>query len=156
MLKELELEPLQTRRAQARATMMYWVVHNLIDIPSTPLQPTGSKTRGHTIRYLQPPCSPRAYQDSFFPAGISLWNKLPTHNEDADTLDIFKSRIGKFQPWAAMIVFILFLKKNLNSPQHDFNLLTMCEYVHHRTQHIIGRRRRRRRRRHPGIRNHAS
>jgi hypothetical protein len=77
MLKQLDLGTLQSRQQAARATMMYRVVNDLVDIPSSQLQPTVSNTRGHTSRYLQPFCDTKSYQDFFFPTGIVIWNSLP-------------------------------------------------------------------------------
>ena len=96
MLKQLQLESLQARRQKARVTMMFRVVNNLIDISSAPLQPTGATTRGHTQRFLQPFCHIKSYQDSFFPATIVLWNSLPQHIVEADSIEAFKARIGEW------------------------------------------------------------
>ncbi|XP_078328770.1 uncharacterized protein LOC144623813 [Crassostrea virginica] len=71
------LDSLQTRRLQARATMMYHVVNNLIELLTTPMQPAHNITRGHSMRFIQPSCNIRCYQDSFYPAGISIWDALP-------------------------------------------------------------------------------
>jgi hypothetical protein len=43
----------------------------------TYLIPSRSGTRGHNIRYLQPSTRVLAYQYSFFPSTIRLWNNLP-------------------------------------------------------------------------------
>ena len=86
MLQQLHLDSLQTRRLRARATMMYRVVNRLIAIPSAPLQPAQNITRGHTKRFIQQACTIRCYQDSFYPARISIWNALPQQLVDADSL----------------------------------------------------------------------
>jgi hypothetical protein len=95
MLKQLDLDTLQSRRQAARATMMYRVVNDLIDIPSSQSQPTISNIRGYTSRYLQPFCHTKSYQDSFFPAGIVIWNSLPASKVTADSLEVFKARISQ-------------------------------------------------------------
>jgi hypothetical protein len=94
MLKQLNLDTLQSRQA-ARATMMYTVVNDITDIPSTQLHPTLTNTRGHTSKYLQPSCHSKCYQDSFFPAGIVIWNSLPASKVTADSLQAFKVRISQ-------------------------------------------------------------
>ena len=96
MLQQLQLDSLQTRRLRARATMMYRVVNHLIAIPSAPLQPAQNITRGHTKRFIQPACNIRCYQDSFYPAGISIWNALPQQLVDADSLEAFKTGISTY------------------------------------------------------------
>ena len=96
MLQQLHLDSLQTRRLRARATMMYRVVNHLIALPSAPLQPARNITRGHTKRFIQPACNIRCYQDSFYPAGISIWNALPQQLVDADSLQAFKTGISTY------------------------------------------------------------
>jgi len=94
MLQQLHLESLQSRRLKARCTTMYRIVNNLIEITSSPLQPVQTSTRGHTQKFYQPSCSIKSYQDSFFPAGIVLWNSLPQILIAADSLEVFKERIS--------------------------------------------------------------
>ena len=94
MLRNLQLESLQERRLRARAVMMFRVVSNLIDLSSGPLHPSGTATRGHTQRYIQPFCHVKSYQDSFYPAGIVIWNSLPQDVINADSLESFKTRIS--------------------------------------------------------------
>ena len=39
----------------------------------------------------------KSYQDSFFPATIVLWNSLPQHIVEADSIEAFKARIGEWE-----------------------------------------------------------
>ena len=94
MLHNLQLESLQERRLRARAVMMFRVVSNLIDLSSGSLHPSGTATRGHTQRYIQPFCHVKSYQDSFYPAGIVIWNSLPQDVINADSLESFRTRIS--------------------------------------------------------------
>ena len=48
MLHQLQLDSLQTRRLRVRATMMYRVVNNRIQLSSTILQPAHKIIRGHS------------------------------------------------------------------------------------------------------------
>ena len=96
MLQQLQLDSLRTRRLRARATMMYRVVNNLIDLPHDQLQVAHITTRGHSQRFIQPSCNIRCYKDSFFPAGVVIWNSLPQHLVIADSLEAFKSGISTF------------------------------------------------------------
>jgi hypothetical protein len=57
ILLNLELDNLQTRRLRARATMLYRVVNHLIELPSSPLQPSQNITTGHTKHFIQPACN---------------------------------------------------------------------------------------------------
>ena len=55
MLNTLGWDSLQQRRARAKVIMLYHIHHRLVDIdPKEYLIPTGSITRGHHIRFLQP------------------------------------------------------------------------------------------------------
>ena len=55
---------------------------------------TNSVTRGHPLRYLQPPTKIDAYKYSFFPSAIRIWNSLPSDIVKAETLDLFKSGLN--------------------------------------------------------------
>jgi hypothetical protein len=71
--------------------MMYRITYHLIEIPSiTYLIPSRSGTRGHNIRYLQPSTRVLAYQYSFFPSTIRLWNNLPQTLVSSGSIDIFR------------------------------------------------------------------
>ena len=95
MLQQLELESLRNRRLKARAIMIYRIVKGLVDITTTPLVPAGTSTRGHSMRFLQPGCNLKSYQDSFFPASITIWNTLPSDIVKAETLEQFKNGLSK-------------------------------------------------------------
>ena len=76
MLQQLQWPTLQERRAQAKVTMMYRIVYQLVDVPTTYLIPISS-IRGHGLNYLVPYARTQIYQRSFFPDTIGLWNSLP-------------------------------------------------------------------------------
>ena len=90
MLQDLQLESLQERRFKARATLMYRVVYNVMDLSPEPLLPTSVTTRGHSQRFLQPFCYIKSFQDSFYPSGIIIWNSLPQNIVSADSLRVFQ------------------------------------------------------------------
>jgi hypothetical protein len=74
------------------------MINHLIELPTSPLQPSQNTTRGHTKRFIQPACNIRCCQDSFYPAGISIWNALPYPQSlvSAGFLEKFKAGIGKY------------------------------------------------------------
>ena len=74
MLHNLQLESLPEKRLRARAVMNFRVVSNLIDLSCAPVHPSGTATRGHTQRFIQPFCHIKRYQVSFYPVGIVIWN----------------------------------------------------------------------------------
>ena len=94
MLNQLHWPPLQERRGQARALMMYRIVYNLIDIPPVLLVPTIS-SRGNSMTYFVPFARTQTYQKSFFPDGIRIWNSLPTSVVNSPTIDIFKQKMSQ-------------------------------------------------------------
>ena len=94
MMQDLGWEQLQTRRQQNKTVMMYRIVNNLVEIPANQyLIPTGVSTRGHQQRFLPYYCSVNAYQGSFFPSAIRLWNALPASTVSAQSIDDFKDLI---------------------------------------------------------------
>ena len=95
MINQLNWPTLQERRAQAKATMMYRIVYQMIDIPSTILVPTISP-RGNNITFLVPFARTLTYQKSFFPDGIRIWNSLPSEAVSKTSIDSFKSQIQTY------------------------------------------------------------
>ena len=99
MMEDLQWQTLRERRLQNRAVMMYRIFHGLIAIPCGPpcFVPSESTSRGHGFRFLEPHCRIQAYQHSFFPAGIRLWNRLPASAVSAKTLEQFQGELLKFK-----------------------------------------------------------
>ena len=92
MLQQLQWPTLQERRAQAKVTMMYRIVYQLVDVPTTYLIPISS-IRGHGLNYLVPYARTQIYQRSFFPDTIRLWNSLPQSVVSCPTIDSFKREV---------------------------------------------------------------
>ena len=71
--------------------MVYRCVNNLVDIPLTYYQAAPVATlRGHTQKYVIPFARTLAFQQSFFPDSIGLWNLLPQETVGCATLDQFR------------------------------------------------------------------
>ena len=80
MLNHLQWPSLQERCAQYKVVMAYRCVNNLVDIPLTYYQAAPVATlRRHTQKYMYviPFARTLAFQRSFFPDSIGLWNLLP-------------------------------------------------------------------------------
>ena len=91
MKSQLHWDLLQSRRQEAKATMMYKIHHHLIDIQApTLLIPLVTITRGHNLRYQEIRCRLDLYKYSFFPSSVQLWNGLPVAVAEAISLDAFK------------------------------------------------------------------
>ena len=90
MLKQLQWPTLKERRVQV--VMMYRIVYQLVDIPTTYLIPISS-VRGHGLNYLVPFARTLYYQKSYFPDTIQLWYSLPQSVVSCTTLDSFKREV---------------------------------------------------------------
>ena len=98
MLKTLGWEPLAERRAKARITMMYRIVHGLVDILASDhiiLAPASRRTGNAQFRV--PYARTLAYQRGFFPDGTRLWNALPNEVTEAESIDTFKERLSQLR-----------------------------------------------------------
>ena len=94
MIESLSWETLQHSRQQAKAIMMFRIVHTMVAIPASPhLQLLGAATRGHQYRYRVPYSRTKTYKESFFPSSIKLWNQLPEELTTAESLETFKAGI---------------------------------------------------------------
>ena len=93
MLTNLDWNTLQERRAQAKAVMMFRIVNNLVDIPTTYLIPAATTIRGHSHKFLVPYARTSTYQQSFFPDSIRIWNSLPQHVISCNSLESFKGEL---------------------------------------------------------------
>ncbi|KAH3883006.1 hypothetical protein DPMN_006954 [Dreissena polymorpha] len=76
--------------------MIYRIINNLVDINArSVLIPAGVHTRGHANCYIVPLTTVNAYQFSFFPTGIRLWNGLPEQVVTSMSIDVFKAMMGE-------------------------------------------------------------
>ena len=96
MINQLQWPTLQERRAQAKATMMYRIVNNIVDVPHTFLTPTVA-LRGHSSRFHIPFARIGVYRQSFFPDSIRIWNELPQALINCTSLESFKHGVQSVQ-----------------------------------------------------------
>ena len=93
MISTLGWVTLQKRRDLARLSMMYCIVHHLVDIPVEPyLTPLTGMTRGHDSRFFQKRTSNTTYQQSFFPRMVILWNQHPKTAVSQTRLEAFQNQ----------------------------------------------------------------
>ena len=94
MMQQLGWNTLEVRRNQARAVMMYRIVNGLIAIPaSLYLTPNTQNTRGHGCKFRVPAGCVDAFNYSFFPTTIRIWNQLPAAVVMSPSIEAFKSRL---------------------------------------------------------------
>ena len=80
MLNSLQWQTLEKRRNNLRASLMYKIINDMVDINvHQQFRPSNTTTRGHHQRFLQLPTRVDAYMNSFFPFTIKLWNQLDDH-----------------------------------------------------------------------------
>lgn len=98
MLQQLHWPTLQERRAQFKVIMIYRCLHNLVHIPLTHLEfTTTTSQRGHSQKLIIPFARTLAYQRSFFPDSIRLWNLLPEDAVSCTSEDHFRQRVQPLQ-----------------------------------------------------------
>ena len=98
MIKKLEWETLEARRAKMRVLMMYKVVHQIVAVSSAQLTPRTSAARqNHPYTFHQLQAKQDYYLYSFFPWTIPLWNLLPCSIMETSSLDSFKAQLAQLQ-----------------------------------------------------------
>ena len=93
MLIDLNIPSLEHCRQVSSITLLYKIVHNLIDISPVDLIPVTSNTRGHDQRFHHIYARTNQYSNSFFPRSIRLWNSLPPDLIQQQSLQIFKYQL---------------------------------------------------------------
>ena len=96
ILKTLGWEPLAERRAKARITMMYIIVHGLVDILALDhiIQAPASRRNGN-VQFRVPYAPTLAYQRGIFADGTRLWNVIPNEVTEAECIDTFKEQLSQ-------------------------------------------------------------
>jgi len=93
-MQQLGWNTLEVRRNQARAVMMYRTVDGMIAIPaSLYLTPNTRNTRRHGCKFRVPAGCVDAFNYSFFPTTIRIWNQLPNDIVLSPSIEAFKSRL---------------------------------------------------------------
>ena len=86
MLKDLKWQSLEERRFQARLTLMHKIHHKTVDIE----EQLAVKARCNNINFVPINARINAYANSFIPATIRDWNKLPPTAKNEFNLERFK------------------------------------------------------------------
>ena len=97
MLDHLQLESLESRRIKCQLTMMFKIVHGLVDIPPEKYFTSAStRTRSeHQQKFRQIQTSSEYYKNSFFPRTVRHWNSNPASVVDSPSLVSFKGELSK-------------------------------------------------------------
>ena len=94
MLEQLTWTPLSKRRENSRLILFYKIINNLAVVPHSCLEKADVRTRKkHSQKFRHIGYNIDPYGQSFLPNCISAWNGLAKDIADANTLDIFKSKL---------------------------------------------------------------
>ena len=95
MLDNLGWRSLENRRIVSRLIMFYKIVygHVAIQMPTYFEQPQRFTRHMHPLSYRQIHTQTKYYQQSFYPATIVLWNRLPSELVLRTDLDAFKEGV---------------------------------------------------------------
>ena len=93
MLDHLEWEFLESWRATNQLTMIFNIIHGIVDIPACDyLVPASTRTRSqHSLKFHLIPASSDYYKFSFFLRTIRHWNSLLANETEAPSLASFKT-----------------------------------------------------------------
>ena len=95
MLNQLNWPLLKTRRDYLKIIMFYKIINGLVNITPTPdLTPVLSVTRGHSYRLYIPFSRIDCHLFSFTPTATKLWNSLPSHIMETNSLEEFKKGLA--------------------------------------------------------------
>ena len=84
-------QSLEEQRAIACLTVMYKILHSLVDVSAATLCPNGCQTR-HTshLSFCHLQSNKNCYRSSFFPHTIPEWNSLPLTLCSTTSVQLFK------------------------------------------------------------------
>ena len=96
MLSELQWDSLESRRKNHRLGLMYKMNTGLTPHYLSNLLPTASQDR-YALRNSENtpfiPCKTKLYSDFYIPATIRQWNNLPHSARNAQSLQVFKTKL---------------------------------------------------------------
>ena len=95
MLEELTWLLLSKRHENAGLILFYKIINNLAMGPHSCLEKADGRTRKkHNMKFRHTGYNVDPYGESFFPKCISVWNGLAQEIAEANTLDLFKSKLA--------------------------------------------------------------
>ena len=94
MINKLKWNSLNHHRDTIRLQMMFKIIHQIVDLNLLDyITFNCGITRGHDYKLTIPLIRIDPYKFSFFPAIITLWNKLPNETVTTITIDVFANLI---------------------------------------------------------------
>ena len=98
-LYKLDIRALEYRRLETDITMVYKLIHNLIDLPMEQffnLYKSPYDTRRHSLCLKGKKCSSKQQQGSFAGRVVTIWNKLPASVVESSSIAGFRAQLKKF------------------------------------------------------------
>ena len=97
MLDHLQWRSLESRRDTSSLSLFFKMATGRAAVNlNDHLRPITRPTRhSHSHSFIQPQCGSDAYNHSFFPRTLRLWNALPQGVVSSPTLDSYKSAVAK-------------------------------------------------------------
>jgi len=90
MISKLKWDTLHHRRDTTRLQMMYKIIHQIVDLKLPDyITYNHGITRGHDYKLTVPSSRIDSYKYSYFPATITLWNKLSNETVNASSINGF-------------------------------------------------------------------
>ena len=94
MISRSQWESIEQRRAKTRATFMYKIANNLVDVHAEHiLTPSDNRTRGNAA-YRTLYTNADVHRYSFFPRTMITWNTIPPTLRQVNTIDQFQAGLG--------------------------------------------------------------
>ena len=94
LLNFCKLPTLVSRRHYLKLSFLYQVIHGSFTFPNAPLErcfiPSNLRSTASSFLLQRPRTHTNAYQYSFFPHVIALWNNLPSFLHSSISLQCFK------------------------------------------------------------------
>ena len=99
MVKQLGLETLQDRIKIDKATMVFRIKNQLIDIKENQhFKPAKRILRGQAKKFQVPQSRMQIYLHSFFPLATRIWNSLPSDAVNQEIVPAFKAALKNWVP----------------------------------------------------------
>ena len=92
MMEELKWPSLETRRKEAKTTMMYKIINKIVDCDFS-FTPASHSLRGHSQKLIIPYAKSQTFQKSFLPDGIRMWNGLSQNTVASSSVEEFKRMV---------------------------------------------------------------
>ena len=96
LLSRANLQPLAKRRKFLKVCYLYQVMNGTSSFPNAPIERCNMDPRlrnSESQQLCQPFARTNAYQHSFFPHVITIWNSLPAPVHRCSSLPVFKRHV---------------------------------------------------------------